>query len=390
MRDVYVIGIGQTVFGKQDELHINDLGATAALAAIRDAEISPKDLEVAYCGINGYKGTPVQSMLQRLGVSRIRMYNVENACSSGSSAVDLLHREVALGAVEVGIAVGVESLSMLNKQRAGGKGLLAMDDQQGRLALTMPHFFASEMAQQLMEKRGATMQDICAASVKNHKVSKFNPYAQYKKELTFEQIMASPMIADPITMLQCCPQSDGGASIILCSEAYYNKNCKKTHRPRVKMAASVILTSGPEDSDSDPLALPVLVNAAKKACEIAGVDPLKDINVVELHDAFSAEELAAYEMIGICKKGDGVAFSRSGDSAFGGRCPVNLSGGLLSLGHPLGASGLRVCNNVTQQLWGEAGDVQVKNAKVGMAEMLGGVLTGQENPVVAGIQIMMR
>ena len=390
MRDVYVLGIGQTVFGKHDDLHVNDLGATAALAAIRDAGISPKDLEAAYCGVNTYKGTPAQSILQRLGVSRIRMYNVENACSSGSSAVDLLHREVALGAIEAGIAVGVESLSMRNREKAGGKGLLAMDDQQGRLALTMPHFFASEMAQQLMEKRGATLQDICAATIKNHKVSKYNPFAQYKKEVTFEEVMASPMIADPITMLQCCPQSDGGAAIILCSEQYYKKNCKKTHRPRVKMAASIILTSGPEDADSDPLSLPVLVDAARMACELAGVDPLKDVNVVELHDAFSAEELAAYEMLGICGKGEGVAFSRSGGAALGGRCPVNLSGGLLSLGHPLGASGLRVCNNITQQLWGEAGEVQVKNAKVGMAEMLGGVLTGQENPVVAGIQILTR
>ena len=388
MRDVYVLGIGQTVFGKQDSMTVNDLGATAALAAVKDAEISPKEFEAAYLGSNHYRGTGCESILQRLGVSRIRMYNVENACSSGSSAVDLLHREVAFGSIEVGIAIGAESLSTFNRQF--GKGLLAMDDQQGRLALTMPHFFASEMAQQLMEKRGATMQDICAATIKNHKVAKHNPYAQYKKELTFEEVMASAMISDPITMLQCCPQSDGAAAIILCSAEYYKKHNKKTKRPSVKMAASVILTSGPEDAKSDPLSLPVLVNAAKKACEIAGVDPLKDVNVVELHDAFSAEELAAYEMIGICKKGDGVKFSRSGDAALGGRCPVNLSGGLLSLGHPLGASGLRVCNNIVQQLWGEAGGVQVKDAKVGMAEMLGGVLTGQENPCVAGIQIMTR
>jgi len=388
MRDVYVLGIGQTVFGKHDTLYVADLAATAALAAVKDAGINPKDIQVAYCGTNMNLGTIAQQSLQRLGVTRIRMYNVENACSSGSSAVDLLHREVALGAVEVGIAIGCESLSTHN--RKVGKGLLAVDDHQGRLALTMPHFFASEMAQQLMEKRGATMQDICYATIKNHKVAKYNPYAQYKKEITFEEIMASPMISEPITMLQCCPQSDGGASLILCSEEYYKKHNKKSHRPAVKMAASIINNSGPEDANSDPLALPVLVDAARMACEIAGVDPLKDINVVELHDAFSAEELAAYEMIGICKKGEGVKFARSGDAEFGGRCPVNLSGGLLSLGHPLGASGLRVCNNVIQQLWGEAGDVQVKDAKVGMAEMLGGVLTGQENPICAGIQIMTR
>jgi len=298
-----------------------------------------------------------------------------------------LHHEIALGAIEVGIAVGVESLSIHNKKV--GKGLLAMDDQQGRLALTMPHFFAT-LCNRLMEKRGATLEDICYASIKNHKVSKNNPYAQYKKEVTFEEIMASPMISDPITVLQCCPQSDGGAAIILCSEEYYKKHNKKSERPRVKMAASVISCSRPEDDSFDPLALSALVDGAKKACEIAGVDAQKDINVIELHDAFSGEELAAYEMVGLCKPGEGVAFARSNAAALGGRCPVNVSGGLLSLGHPLGASGVRVCNDITRQLWGEAGANQVKGAKVGMAEMLGGVITGLENPIVAGIQILTR
>lgn len=387
MRDVYVLGIGQTIFGRQENMTVNDLGATAAVAAVKDAEISPKDFQSAYCGTNVYHGTPAQSILMRLGVFQIPMFNVENACASGSSAVHLLHREIAYGAIEVGIAVGVESLSAHNKKV--GKRLLAMDDQQGRLALTMPHFFAT-LCNQLIEKRGATMEDICNASIKNHKVSKHNPYAQYKNELTFEEIMASPMISDPITLLQCCPQSDGSAAIILCSEEYYKKHNKKTSRPRVKMAASVISCSCPEDDSSDPLALRALVDGAKRACEIAGVDAQNDINVVELHDAFSGEELAAYEMLGLCKPGEGVAFARSGGPALGGRCPVNTSGGLLSLGHPLGASGVRVCINVVRQLWGEAGATQVKDAKVGMAEMLGGVITGLENPIVAGLQIMTR
>jgi len=307
MRDVYVFGIGQTIFGKFGNLTVNDLGAAAALAAVRDAEISPKAFQTAYCGTVYSPPTPVQSILMRLGVDRIPMYTVENACASGSSAVHLLYREIALGACDVGIALGVESLSAFNKKF--GKGLLAMEgDLQGKLALTMPAFFA-KLCNRLMEKRGATIDDICYPSVKNHKAGMRNPYSQYKAEVTVEQIMASPVIADPITVLQCCPQSDGAAAIILCSEAYYKKHNKKGYRPPVRIVSSVISVSGAEDTSCDPLAMKVLIKGAKDACEIAGVDARNDIDVVELHDAFSGEELAAYEMLGLCDSGEGVTLS---------------------------------------------------------------------------------
>lgn len=386
MRDVYVLGIGQTVFGRHDSLTVNDLGAAAALAAVRDAEISPKEIRSAYCGTIFSPPNPVQSILIRLGVDRIPMYTVENACASGSSAVHLLYREIALGDAEAGIALGVESLSAFN--RKFGKGLLAIEgDLQGAIALSMPSFFA-KLCNRLMEKRGATLEDICYPSIKNHKTGMNNPYAQYKKAVTFEEIMASPMIADPITVLQCCPQSDGAAAVILCSGEYYRKHNRKGNRPPVRIAGSVISNSGAEDSSYDPLAMRVVIEGARDACEQAGVDAQKDIDVVELHDAFSGEEMAAYEMLGLCRPGEGVAFARSRAVELGGRCPVNPSGGLLSLGHPLGASGVRVVNDIARQLWGEAGANQVPGAKVGLAQMLGGVLTGIESPVVAGIQIL--
>jgi benzoylsuccinyl-CoA thiolase BbsB subunit len=388
MNGVYVLGIGQTIFGKHDSLTVNDLGAAAALAAVKDAGISPKELQAAYCGTIFSPPTPVQSILIRLGVDRIPMYTVENACASGSSAVHLLFQEIALGACDVGMALGVESLSAFNRKY--GKGLLAIEgDLQGKLALSMPAFFA-KLCNRLMEKRGATIEDICYPSVKNHKAGMTNPYSQYKTEVTVETIMASPMIADPITVLQCCPQSDGAAAVILCSETYYKKHNKKGYRAPVRMAGSVISVSGVEDASYDPLAMRVVIDGARHACEMAGVDAQKDINVVELHDAFSGEELAAYEMLGLCKPGDGVAFARSRAVELGGRCPVNPSGGLLSMGHPLGASGVRVVNDVARQLWGEAGANQVEGVKVGLAQMLGGVLTGVESPVVAGIQILIK
>ncbi|HHY13809.1 MAG TPA: thiolase family protein, partial [Thermoanaerobacterales bacterium] len=215
MKDVYVLGIGQTVFGKHEDLSTNDLGAHAALAAVQDAEISPKEFQTAYCGTMYSPATSVQSILIRLGVDRIPMYTVENACASGSSAVHLLYRDIALGAYDVGIAVGVESLSAFH--RKFGKGLLWIEsDLEGEQGLTMPSFFA-KICNRLMEERGATIEDICYPSVKNHKAGINNPYAQYKKEVTVEEIMNSPMIVDPITVLQCCPQSDGAAAIILCS-----------------------------------------------------------------------------------------------------------------------------------------------------------------------------
>ena len=385
-RDVYVLGIGQTIFGKCPTLGTDDMGAYAANRAINDADISPKDIAVVFCGSMHAPGNPAQSIMRRVGVSRIPMYHVENACASGSSAVHLLYQQIALGACDVGMAVGVESMSLFNKKN--GKGLLGLEgDQQSQLGLVMPSFFAT-FYQRLMSERGATLEDLCYPTIKNHRNSVNNPLSQYRKAVTFEEVMESPMIVDPITVLQCCPQSDGAAALILCSKEYYMKHCKAS-RPAVKMAGSVISCNGPEEAGYETIELPCMINGAKELYEQSGIGP-EDINLVELHDAFSGEELGAYEMLGLCPKGECVAFARSGEADMGGRCPVNPSGGLLSMGHPLGASGVRVVNDVARQLWGEAGATPVENARVGLAQMLGGVMTNLENPVVAGIHMLHR
>jgi len=387
MRSVYVLGIGQTVFGRHADMTVNDLAATATLASVRDAGISPKEFQTAFCGCIYSPPTVVESALIRLGIGRIPMYTVENACASGSSAVHLLFREIALGGCDVGLALGVESLSAYNKKF--GKGLIGIEgDLDAKSGLTMPSFFAM-LCNRLIQERGATLQDICYPSIKNHKNGMTNPYSQYKKEVSFQEIMKSPMIADPITVLQCCPQSDGAAAVILCSEEYFKKNNKKAHRAPVKIGGSVISVSGAHDSSFDPLSLEANIMGVKDACEMAGVNPQKDINVVEMHDAFSGEELSAYEMLGLCDAGEGVSLARSGAVEMGGRCPVNPSGGLLSMGHPLGASGVRVVIDIARQLWGEAPN-QVEGAKVGMAQMLGGVLSGIASPVVAGVHILVK
>lgn len=385
MNEVYVLGIGQTVFGKHKTLTNQDLGAYAVNAAIKDASIHPKDIQEVYCGSITAPSTLAQAIMLRVGVYGIPMYNVENACASGSSAVDLLFSRIAMGAVEVGVAMGVESMTIHNRKT--GKGLLGTDDQQGVLGLTMPGHF-SMIYRRLMVERGATVEDLCYPTIKNHRNSVNNPLSQYHKAFTFEEVMASPMIADPITTLQCCPQSDGAAAVILCSKAYYEKH-KLDGRPAVRMVASLISCAGPDSIQSDLLDLKCMSEGAKAVYEASGIGP-EDLDLIELHDAFSGEELGAYEMLGICPAGDCVKFAREHGADIGGVCAVNPSGGLLSMGHPLGASGVRVVNDVARQLRGEAVGTQVPDAKVGLAQMMGGIVSGMINPIAAGLQILVR
>lgn len=388
MRDVYVLGTGQTFFGKQPELTSIDLAALAAHRAIVDAAIDPKDIQRGFAGSVYSDPNVVQCALSRNGIDSIPSYTVENACTSGTSAVDLLFRDIALGGTEVGIAIGVESLSTFNKRRVGGKGLLTTaGDIHGEQGMSTVSYFAG-LANLLKERYGATDEDLTYAAVKNHKNAAENPYAQYKKPLSHEDIMASAMIVEPITALMCCPQSDGAAAVILCSKEYYEAH-KKEGRPAVRVAASVISSSGVEDQSFDQLEMENLMNGAKQAYEMAGITA-DDLDVVELHDAFSSEELASYMMLGLADKEHLLEAVHNGDFEVGGRCPVNPSGGLLSMGHPLGASGVRVVADVARQLWGEFTPNQIEGAKVGMAEMLGGLLGTIRTSPIAGIQILIR
>lgn len=385
MRDVYVLGVGQTFFGRQPQYTVPELGAQASVAAFKDAGISPKEIERCYVGTVYGPPNTAQAILIRLGRNDIPSFDLENGCTSGSSAVDLLYREVALGGCEVGLAIGVESLSAFNAKF--GKGLLTVEgDYGGELGLSTVSFFAGS-AKRMMEERGATPADLAFASVKNHINGSKNPFAQYKKILTTEEILESNPVVDPLTAFMCCPQSDGAAALILCSKEYYDAHTKTSTRPAVRLAASVIKGSGAEDSTFDPLELPAMIDGAKEAYKIAGIGP-EDLDLIELHDAFSSEELAVYEMLGLCPKGEGVAFARSGATEVGGKIPVNPSGGLLSMGHPLGASGVRVVNDVAKQLWGEASANQIEGAKVGMAQMLGGLNSISQISTIAGIQIL--
>jgi benzoylsuccinyl-CoA thiolase BbsB subunit len=370
MRDVAIIGIGQSQFGKFPEKTISDLGTQAVKEAMADAGIKAKDLQVAYAARLYLEMTTGQEILKNVGVAGIEMVNVENACAGGATAVRGLWKDIATGVYDMGIAIGVES--MTTSPIAGKLIPPAENDIDGLMGLNMPDLFAL-MARRMMETHGATIEDFAQVSVKNHHHGTLNPRAQYQKEFTVEEVLNSRMIADPITMFQCCPNTDGAAAIILCSMDVARKY---TTNP-VRITGSALQSADYFFKKDDLTSFDVGKKAADMAYEMAGIDP-RDVNVVELHDAFASEEMVHYEDLGLCKKGDGVAFLRDGDAALGGRVPVNPSGGLLSLGHPLSASGVRVVCDVALQLRGNAGKRQVENAKVGVAQMLGGMSTGLE------------
>jgi benzoylsuccinyl-CoA thiolase BbsB subunit len=264
--------------------------------------------------------------------------------------------------------------------------LAIKEDFGGMQGLTMPAFF-SFVYQRLIDERSATMEDLCYPAIKNHHNAQFNPLAQYNKPLTYEQIMASPTIVDPITVLQCCPQSDGGAAVILCSEEYFDRHNVNNH-PKIKISASILHSSGWLDTQKDPLFSQVNREAADMAYSMAGIGP-KDLDFAEIHDAFSGEEVAAYEPMRFCPEGECIQYVRAKHFDLNGPFPVNPSGGLLSLGHPLGASGVRVNCEVVRQLRNQAGGYQITGARIGLAQMLGSVLFGgNESAVVCGIQIL--
>jgi benzoylsuccinyl-CoA thiolase BbsB subunit len=235
-----------------------------------------------------------------------------------------------------------------------------------------------------METQGATVEDFARVSVKNHHHGALNPRAQYQKEFTVDEILNSRMIAEPITLLQCCPNTDGAAAVILCSVDVARKYTTHT----VKVAGSALLSADYFYKKEDLTSFSMGIKTAQKAYEMAGIGP-EDIDVVELHDAFACEEIVHCEDLGLCQPGEGVEFFRSGATAIGGKVPVNPSGGLLSLGHPLSASGVRVVCDITEQLRGQAGNRQTPNARVGLAQMLGGFANGLEAGA-CGIHILTR
>ncbi len=375
MREVAIIGVGSTVMGKFPEMLPYELGAKAARAAIQDAGIPPKDLQFAYCA-NLYGGMVIgQAVLGEIGITDIELTNIENACTGGATAIRKAWWDIASGLYDIGIAVGVESIT--TSYMAGKLITPAKGDITGVLGMNMVARFALSQ-RRYMDMFDVSLEQIAKVSVKNHHNGCMNPYSQYKKELTIEEIINSRPICEPITLLQCCPSTDGAAAAVLVP---LDLAAKYTSQP-VTIAASVLKSGDYSFHWEDMTFSDMTFKCANSAYEMAGLGP-EDVDVCELHDAFAVNELQHYVELGFCRRGEEVGLLEDGATALGGKIPVNTSGGLLSKGHPVSASGVAQIAELVWQLRGQAGDRQVANARVGLAHVIGGEVTGLESGAVA-------
>jgi acetyl-CoA acetyltransferase len=381
VREVYIIGIGMTQFGKHPDRSLRSLGFEACLNALRDAGVRPKEIEAGYCGnalapaLQGETGVG-QNVFWEVGISGIPIINVENACASGSTALREGWMAVAGGFYDMVIVAGVEKTVM-------PKGTLlnvGAGEYETKLGEVFPGYFAL-IAKKHMERYGTTLEQMAKVSVKNHFNGILNPYAQFKKPLTVEEVLNSPMIADPLTLYSCCPNSDGAAALVLCSQ----EKTRNINGRSVKLAASV-LTTGTYDNERDITSWEVEKRAAAKAYKMASLGP-EDLDIVEVHDAFTISEIIHYEGLGLCPQGEGGRLINEGTTELTGKIPVNPSGGLLSKGHPVGASGVAQVVEIVWQLRGEADKRQVNRHRVGLAQIMGGNKEGDTRACTVHILI---
>jgi acetyl-CoA acetyltransferase len=362
---VFVAGIGVLPFGKHVERSVTSLAVDAGLLALRDAGVAPRDIGMGFFAnvlaprLFG-DSTLGQNVFASLGMNRIPVVNVENACTSGSTAFHLACMAIRSGECDLALAIGAEKMCLPQM------GLLSSGntDPDTLLGLVTPASFALR-ARRHMQEFGTTAQQMAQVAVKNRKHATLNPQAQFREPITLEQVLNSPLIADPLTRLQSCPIADGAAAVLLCSEKMARRiSC------RIGVRAS-ILVSGSYDNPQDLARWETDYRCARLAYEKAGTGAA-DLDLVECHDAFTIAEIMHYEALGLCVPGEGGRFVESGATALGGTTPVNVSGGLLSRGHPVAATGLAQIAEVTLQLRGQAGARQVEAAKVGLAHCMGG------------------
>jgi acetyl-CoA acyltransferase len=366
MSDVFVLGVDMIKFGRFPDRTVPDLGAEAALLALDDAGLNINDMEAFYCGNLGQANAMVgQRILQEIGQTGIPVVNCSNACATGATAFREAWTSIKAGLYDVVLAVGVEQMGTGLLGGAGaGKGI----PKEGLLGSgTMPAVFA-EAGMEHARNYGTTFEQFAKISVKNHHHSTMNPKARYQIETPLDEVMNAEMISYPNTKLMCSVNVDGAAAAILVSE----KKAKELGMARaVKVRASVLTSDPYQERD---LVMPDVNSctrkAAKEAYEMAGLGA-DDVDLVELHDCFATAEMLHYENLGLCGDGEAGRMIDEGEVQLGGRVPVNVSGGLLSKGHPLGATGIANIYEVCTHLRGEAGERQVANARIGMTHVIG-------------------
>ncbi len=367
MSDAYVVGVDMIKFGRFPERSVPNIGAEAALLALDDCGLGIQDMQALYCGNLGQANAMVgQRILQEIGQTGIPVVNVSNACATGATAFREAWASVKAGLYDLVLAVGVEQMG---KGLLGGGGGGAGIPKEGLLGSgTMPAVFA-EAGMEHRRKYGTTFEQFAKVSVKNHHHSTMNPKAMYQIETPLDVVMNAEMISYPNTKLMCSVNVDGSAAAVIASE----KKAKELGlmNRAIKVRASVLSSDPWQERD---LVMPDVNSctrkAAREAYEMAGLGP-DDIDLVELHDCFATAEILHYENLGLCGDGEAGRMIDEGEVALGGRIPVNVSGGLLSKGHPLGATGIANIYEVSTHLRGEAGERQVEGAKIGLTHVIG-------------------
>lgn len=370
MRKVAIIGAAMCRFGRYPDTSIQDLGWPVVKKAVEDAGIGPKEIEAAYAG-SAYGGRLVgQRVLRPLGLLGLPVVNCENACSSGGTAFREACQAIANEEWDCALVIGIDKLSAL------GGGVLPgqPDDWDVNVGLTMPALYAMRAGRYLHE-HGITRERLAQVAVKAHRHGALNPWAQYQNEVTVEEVARARPVAEPFTLLHCCPTGDGAAALLLASE---DKVRELGTRAPVWVVASELNSGRFMTGFRDMTTPEITVRGAREIWEMSGMGP-DDIDVAEVHDAFSIAELLYYEAFGFCERGDAMALLESGATSLGGRIPVNPSGGLLCKGHPVGATGAAQLVELTWQLRGEAGRRQVEGAKVALAHCTGGGIAGLDH-----------
>lgn len=409
MENIYIIGVGMTFFGRQKDKSLKDLTQEAVQEALQDAGISQKEIQAAYLG-NTCQGLLEEQYclsgpisLRSMGFEGIPMLTTENACATASTAFYLALQFLQSGQGDVALAVGAEKMNTGDKSKRfaifdGCWDVYLVEESTKKLLSVAEGFevppgtqspdpysvfmdIYAAGARWHMKKYGTTQRQIAAVAASNHNHSVLNPRAQYQIGLTIEQVLAAPPITYPFTLPMCSPISDGAAAAIVCTEDGLKRLGLGKNRA-IKVYASVLGTgiNRPDEDDTQNIAS----LAAAKAYKMAGLGP-EDMSVAEVHDATAMGQIFQVENLGFCDRGMGGPCAEAGDFSLSGRIPVNPSGGLLSKGHPLGATGLGQLWELVTQLRGEAGARQVPDARFAIQENGGGVIGLEEAVCYVGI-----
>jgi len=409
MSNVYVVGSAMTVFGRHPERPLDDFAREALQGALKDAGCAIGDLGTAfYAGITngplqGQFAIPGQVVFSKIGIEGIPVFNVENACASGSSAFHLAVQTVKAGTCDVALAIGVEKMNIpdklkaLNVMEAGwdvsrveenfeilkklGDGIVPPPGSESDKPYSRFMAIYAALCRHHMKRWGTTQRQIAAVSAKNHQHSVHNPHSQFRKPFTIDDVLAAPPISYPLTLPMCAPLSDGAAAAIVCNEEGLER-IGADRRRAIRVAASVVRSFTLRSIEEPQRHVSHL--AAQAAYAQAGVGP-EDMDVAEVHDASAMGEILQAESLGFVPFGGAGPAAERGEFTIGGRIPINPSGGLESKGHPLGATGMGQIFELVTQLRGEAGARQVEGARYAIQENGGGLVGVEEGAVAINI-----